>query len=95
MSCYPEQTAADLARNYARTRFAEEIFNSPTYSVAVNICQNCGQSCDRLTDVPEFEFMGCDRCVEEAMGALQAEAAAERKPVKIQRMQGELFPEVA
>jgi hypothetical protein len=79
MDRFQQQTASDLAGNYARSRFAEEIFNSPTYSGAVNYCENCGQSCDRLFDVPEFDYKGCERCLEEAIEILQAEAAAPRK----------------
>lgn len=95
-----EQTAADVAGNHARNRFAEEIANSPTFTVAMNICQNCGQSCDRLTPVPKFDYLGCDSCMEEALAVLAAEGVPSpfvtaRKPPATARTQGELFPEVA
>lgn len=42
-------------------------------SVAVHICENCRQSAQRLTLVPEFEYMGCDDCMEDAMAVLAKE----------------------
>src|SRR4051794_12653315 len=32
-----------------------------------NTCQNCRQISERLTFIPEFEYMGCDDCVGEAL----------------------------
>ena len=64
------------------------------YSAAVHICQNCGQTADRLTLVPEFDYMGCDACMAEALAVLAVEAAMP-KPARIERQQGQLFPEVA
>jgi hypothetical protein len=40
--------------------------------------------------VPEFEYMGCDECMEEALAVIAREQA-ERKPVKYEPMQGVLF----
>jgi len=92
MECFTEQTAADLAGNYARNRFRDEIANS-TYHPDGYVCQNCGVVTDRLTLVLEFEYMGCDSCMEEALKQIAREQL--RKPVRIERMQGERFPEVA
>jgi hypothetical protein len=43
-------------------------------SVAVLVCENCRESCERLTHVPEWDYMGCDDCMEEAMIVLAREA---------------------
>lgn len=65
---------------------------------AVNICDNCRQSCQTLYPVfmsltsNEVDFMACEICKEEAEVEAAKEAAPVRKPV---RMQGELFQEVA
>jgi len=40
-----------------------------------NECGNCGEKAARLTHVPEFNYMGCDECVEEAMRVIAAEVA--------------------
>lgn len=70
-------------------RFPETIFPNPalahrrgddnvTFSVAVHICENCRKAAERLTLVPEFLYMGCDDCMEEALAEIakeQAEAA--------------------
>lgn len=76
-------------------------------SAAVNICENCGQTADRLTLVPEFDYLGCDDCMEEAMTVLARERrellqevgctpeeveAYSRFVQKIEPMQGRLFP---
>lgn len=63
---------------------------SASHSEAVLTCQNCGQSAERLTLVPEFEYMGCDECMEEALAVIAREQV-ERKPVKYQPAQGVLF----
>lgn len=118
-----EQTPSDLAANYARNRFSEEILNStPVPNDGDTRCENCRKVVDRVTLVPEYEYMGCDDCMEEALLAIAKEsrilaeimgeahvtqeeaealmalafmAWADRKPAKVARMQGELFPEVA
>lgn len=41
--------------------------------VAVNTCENCGQTCDRLYPVPEFEYMGCETCRDEAEAIMAAD----------------------
>jgi hypothetical protein len=43
-------------------------------SVAINICENCGKRCDELHHVPEFDYMGCEDCLDEAMRLLEREA---------------------
>jgi len=44
-----------------------------TFSVAVNVCENCGASCETLHEVPEFDYMGCDECMLEALAVLRRE----------------------
>src|ERR1051325_8398933 len=45
-----------------------------------NACQNCGQSAERLTFIPEFEYMGCDECVGEALAVLGAKKFTQVRP---------------
>jgi hypothetical protein len=35
-------------------------------TVAVLECENCRKACEKLHHVPEFDYMGCDACMEEA-----------------------------
>ena len=49
-------------------------FADASASVAVTVCENCGQTCERLTRVPEFDYMGCDDCMEEALAVIAREA---------------------
>jgi len=42
---------------------------------AAHECFNCGKACDELHHVPEFDYMGCQQCLDEAMALLEAEAA--------------------
>jgi len=44
-------------------------------SVAILRCQNCGEVAERLTQIPEFDYLGCDPCVEEAMAVIARETA--------------------
>jgi hypothetical protein len=74
MERFTEQTAADLAGNYARNRFRDEIANN-TYHPDGYVCQNCGVVTDRLTQVPEFDYLGCDDCMEEALKQIARERA--------------------
>lgn len=37
-------------------------------------CENCGRSGERLTRVPEFDYMGCDDCMEEALAVIKRES---------------------
>ena len=48
--------------------------------------------------LPEFDYPGCDSCMEEALAVLAAEGipspfVTARKPPATARMQGELLPE--
>jgi hypothetical protein len=92
MERLPEQTAADLAGNYAGNRFRDEIANS-TYHPDGYVCQNCDRVVERVTLVPEFEYLGCDDCMEEALKQIARERT--RKPVLGERVRDEMFPEVA
>ena len=87
-----EQTAADLAGNYARNRFRDEIANSTAHPDGY-VCQNCGGVTDRLTQVPEFEYMGCDDCMEEALKQIERQQA--RKLVWGEGVHSGRLPEVA
>lgn len=40
---------------------------------AANQCFNCGKGCDELHYVPEFDYMGCDDCLDEAMKVIERE----------------------
>ena len=40
---------------------------------AVDRCENCGRGGERLTRVPEFDYMGCDDCMEEALAVIVRE----------------------
>jgi hypothetical protein len=51
-----------------------------TESVAVNVCQNCGRCCEKLHDLPRWNFKACDKCAEEAAREDAREAAELRKP---------------
>jgi hypothetical protein len=133
MERFNQQTAADLAGNYARNRFAREIFESSP-SIETMKCDGCGKpfdlenihATDVGTDRPAFF---CTLCQAEALrepvcecrfsgdqadasqceihGSMQSTLVAsgvtreegeafltwiDRKPVKVERMQGELFP---
>jgi hypothetical protein len=44
-----------------------------SFSEAVLTCENCKTHADRLTRVPEFDYMGCDDCMEEALDILARE----------------------
>jgi len=109
MNRFNEQPVSGLAGNYARHRFAEEIYESTSRPLQGPTCENCGCTVDCLTHVPEFDYMGCDDCMEEALkqiareerAAMLAEAGSTAEEIaayprkQITRQQGELFPEVA
>jgi ribosomal protein S27E len=48
-------------------------FEDASASVAVLKCENCGTTGERLTRVPEFDYMGCDECMEEALAIIARE----------------------
>jgi len=56
-----------------------DIGHDALHSVTVNTCENCRTSCDHLTHVPEFDFLGCDTCLAEALAVLEAELANEHE----------------
>jgi hypothetical protein len=144
MDRFQQQTASDLAANYARNRFAEEIYNSqPVFETSK--CQSCSESflvhelelvvdgtdeagretalfccpackirfeqsepeCECVCVGDQADASGCQlhgpnrwAPVMVAAGVSSIEADAflawiDRKPSKIDRIQGELFPEVA
>ena len=70
-----------------------------SFSEAVLTCENCKAHADRLTRVPEWDYMGCDDCMEEALAVLEREQI-ERKPVApsqftfVERWTGEKWIEV-
>jgi hypothetical protein len=92
MKRFTEQTAAYLAHNYFPRRFAQELAETTQHPDGY-ICQNCDRVVERVTLVPEFNYYGCDDCMEEALKQIAREQL--RKPARIERVQGELFPEVA
>ena len=66
--------------------------DEPLFSVAVNTCHNCGQTCNRLTPAPDdFNFLACDDCMEECMRVLAAEAIENFHASKIEPQQARLF----
>jgi hypothetical protein len=62
-----------------RSRLRDEIANS-THHPDGYVCQNCGVVTDRLTLVPEFDYMGCDECMEEALKADRSRGGSEARP---------------
>ncbi len=48
-------------------------FRGATENVAVLECLNCNRVVDRLTLVPEFDYMGCDDCMEDALAVIASE----------------------
>jgi hypothetical protein len=76
MGRFPIESAADLAGNHARHRariWGEDI--DATYHPDGPICQNCDCVVDRVTLVPEFNYLGCDDCREEALRVIAREKA--------------------
>ena len=53
-------------------------FDVPSSDADDSKCQNCGRAGQRLTRVPEFDYMGCDDCMEEALAVIARE---ERDPI--------------
>jgi hypothetical protein len=68
-----EENTSDLAPNHARHMTVPVLRDDLQSRGAVNICENCQQTCERLNDVPEFRFRGCDRCYDEAMEIMEKE----------------------
>jgi hypothetical protein len=89
---YSIDSASELQASYTRNRFRHELAEQP-FCAAGPVCQNCDRVVDRVTLVPEFNYMGCDDCMDEALHVLAAEAKAIlKKSAQIERIQGELFP---
>lgn len=65
-------------------------FADASCSEAIHVCENCRRPAERLTLVPEFEYLGCDECMEEAMAVIEREASR-IQPAKYEPMQGVLF----
>jgi hypothetical protein len=72
MDRFLEESAADLAANYAR-HLALHVWGELPKQAYPNECQNCGKLCERLTYIPEFDYQGCDDCVAEAQTAIASE----------------------
>jgi hypothetical protein len=81
---------SELLPPAARRDRDEDGYPDASHSEAINVCQNCRAHVERLTLVPEFEYMGCDECMEEALAVIAREQA-ERKPVKVEPMQAVMF----
>jgi hypothetical protein len=47
--------------------------DAPSF-VAVLECGNCGHTAKELRHVPEFDYMGCERCYHEAIQIIEREA---------------------
>ena len=77
MDRLPLESAADLAGNHARHMALKVWGDDITSSVAVNECENCGRACETLSPVPGFDFMGCDRCLDEALAGIARERSEE------------------
>jgi hypothetical protein len=73
MDRFPLESATDLAANYARHMALKVCGDDAIYSAAVNVCENCGRACETLHHVPEFDYMGCDDCLAEAMAEIVRE----------------------
>jgi hypothetical protein len=80
MNRLSEEAAAMLARNAARSRFAEEIYESSP-PLQGPTCENCGQTVDRVTLVPKFEYLGCDDCMVEALRQIVREAGGTEQEI--------------
>ena len=66
MDRFPEERISNLPHMM-------KIWGEQPPPVVLNVCENCDQSCDRLTLVPGFEYLGCDQCMEEALAVIARE----------------------
>jgi hypothetical protein len=72
-------------------------FPDASSSAAVNECVNCGRTCETLHHVPEFDFMGCGDCLDEAMEIIAGGAREQVQPSKftvVERHNGQKWIEV-
>jgi hypothetical protein len=109
-----EETPADLAGNYARHRFAEEIYESTPGPLGPLHCGSCDAICIELNPCTWDAALMVGACCTVAdygtepdcechfTGDMADASECElhgspnrRKPAMIERMQGDLFPEVA
>ena len=51
---------------------------------AADRCENCGRGGERLTRVPEFDYMGCDDCMEEALAVIERAGIARHINVRVE-----------
>ena len=51
----------------------ERDFGDASESAAVNECDNCHRTCERLSHIPEWDFMACDDCMDECAAILEQE----------------------
>ena len=79
MGVDPEQLAkgCDQSPTLACGRSWSEL---PDFNEYANACQNCGKTCERLTFIPEFEYMGCDDCVAEALAVVADKQSTQIRP---------------
>jgi hypothetical protein len=54
------------------------------------ICEDCGEACERVRLVPEFDFLGCDACFDGWI-AMLAEEAAELLAVAARKLAREIW----
>jgi len=76
----PLKSATDGSRKPRLTRAVHVWSELPETRHDHNACQNCGQTSERLTFIPEFEYMGCDDCVAEALAVLANEKSLPIRP---------------
>jgi hypothetical protein len=74
MDRFTEESTDDLAGGYA-VRMKQLWGDDPLFTLAVNVCENCRQTCEHLIRVPEFDYMACERCADEAMEIIARETA--------------------
>lgn len=73
MNRFQEETAATLAGNSARHRFADD-FACLAYEAQFVECPQCKKQCKQLFHVPEFEIEACAECYAEGMAQIAADA---------------------
>ncbi len=61
----------------------EDGFPEPTYSAAGHQCENCRETVEHVSFVPEFDYYGCDACHAEALAEIARELAAQPQHVEL------------
>jgi hypothetical protein len=75
MDRFLEETAADLMRNFNRSRYGEEELFADTE--ALPMCEACGKrTSETLTYEPVFRLMECPACLESGLAIIASESAA-------------------